>query len=345
MNGMFLSRQHEELERLGKVVSKLRSHEPRPVGIEPLAGKVTGTETVLELFDVVLRSTPGEVVFENARSCSSSIGNDRDVEELANEPLATLVQGRSLYDQAKGFRPLLWLIGELGPFGLFFPGIGVPALVGNRLDGPSEGGSEKGRDGEVQGLFHEIRDDIAAVKTGIEAKAKTAVIGGNTREALSEETRSPVGAGLVAATKSHADQQACLGPETQQRMVSFDGCVCVSSSFFEIAVDLEDGTVEVEGYGLITAHEAGTAEDGRPDYPFELFDVAGSEFSQELAGGGGCGDFEIVEMRTSGLLAAQYSEVAEAGTSDQEVVHEAHEKIGYGNPSTAFFDRAPAKPC
>jgi hypothetical protein len=125
-------------------------------------------------------------------------------------------------------------------------------------------------------------------------------------------------------------------------MVPFDGRVGVSSPFFEVAIDLEDGTVE--GDGLITAHETGTAADGRSDYPFELFDVAGREFSQELAGGSGRGDFEVVEMRASGLLAAQYPEVAETGAADQEIVHEAHEEVGYGNSPPAFFDRALAKP-
>lgn len=304
LNMVFSSRQYEELESLGKVVSELGNYEPRPVGIEPLAGKVTGTETVLELFDVVLGATPGEVVFEDARSSSSSVGNDRDVEELADEPLAALIKGCPLNDQAKGFRPLLRLVGELGPFGLFFPGIGLPLLVGNGLDGPAEGGSKEGRDGEVQGLFNKIRDDIPAVETGIEAKAKPAVIGRHPREALSQKTGGTLGAGLVAATKSHAYQQPRLGPEAQQWMVSFDGRVCVSSPFFEIAVDLEDGAVEIERNGLITAHEAGTAEDGRSNHPFELFDVTGSEFSQELAGGGGRGYFEVVEMRASGLLTA-----------------------------------------
>ena len=145
LNGVFSSREHEELESLGKVVGELRDHKPRPVGIKPLAGKVAGTETVLELFDVVLGTAPGEVVFEDARSRASSIRNDRDVEELADEPLVTLIQRRSLDDQAKGSRTLLWLIRELGPLGLFFPGIGLPLLLGNGLDSPSEGGSKEGR--------------------------------------------------------------------------------------------------------------------------------------------------------------------------------------------------------
>ena len=343
LNGVFSSGQHEELESLGKVVGELGDHEPGPVGIEPLAGKVAGTETVLELFDVVLGTAPGEVVFEDARSGAPTIGNDRDVEELAEEPLVALIQGGSLDDQAKGFGPLLRLIGELGPFGRFFPGIGLPALVGNGLDGPAEGGCEEGRDGEVQSLFHEIGDDTAAVETGIEAKAKPAMIGGNTRETLSQETRSSLGAGLIAATKSHADQQPCFGPEAQQRMVSFDGRVGVSSPFFEVAIDLENGAVEVERDGMITAHEAGAPADGRSCHPFELFDVAGGEFSQELTGSGGCGHFEIVEMRAGGLLTAQHPEVAETGAADKEVVHEAHEEVGYGDPSPAFFDGASAK--
>ena len=343
LNGVFSSREHEELESLGKVVGELRDHKPRPVGIKPLAGKVAGTETVLELFDVVLGAAPSEMVFKDARSSAPSVGNDRGVKELADEPLAALIKGCSLNDQAKGFRPLLRLVGELGPFRLFFPGIGLPALVGDDLDGPAEGGREEGRDREVQGFFNEIRDDIPAIETGIEAKTKTAVIGGHTREALSQKARGALSAGLVAATKSHAHQQPRFGPEAQQRMESFDRCVCVSSPFFEVAVDLEDGAVEVERDGQITAPEAGAAEDGHSNHPFKLFDVAGREFSQELTGCGGRGHLEVVEMRAGGLLTAQHPEVAETGAADEKVVHEAHEEVGHGDPSSAFLDRASAK--
>lgn len=343
LNGVFSSGQHEEFECLGEVISELGDHEPGPVGIEPLAGKAAGTETVLELFDVILGTASGEMVFKDARSGAPPVGNDRDVEELAEEPLAALIKGCPLDDQAKGFWPLLGLVGELGPLGLFFPGIGLPVLLGNGLDGPAEGGSKEGRDGEVQSLFSEIGDDIPAVETGIEAKAKPAVIGGQAREALPQEAVGALGAGLVAAAKSHAHQQPCFGPEAQQRMESFDGRVGVSGAFFEVAVDLKNGAVEVECDGLIAAHEAGAPADGRSNHPFELFDMAGGEFSQELAGGSGRGYLEVVEMSAGGLLVAQDPEVAETRAADKEVVHETHEEVGHGNPSSAFLDGTSAK--
>ena len=174
---MFFRRQDEEFKPLGEVVGKLSNYEPSPVGVESPTGQEPSTEAVFELFDIVLGSTPGEMVTEDARGSAPAAGDDGMVEELADHALIALIERRSFYDHPERPRPALGLIGDLGPLGAVLPGIGFPACFTDRFDPIAKGRSELGRDGERDGLLEQIGDDVPAIEAGVHAQANPPTVG------------------------------------------------------------------------------------------------------------------------------------------------------------------------
>jgi len=247
---MMFCRQCEQLEPLGEIVRELGDHKPRPVGVKVLAGEATSADAIFELFDEVLRSTSSEVMFENARSNTFSIGDGGRVEILPDDALAAFIEGDSLDDHAEGLGPTGRSIGELGPLGFRFPGVWFPGVFGSGFDGIAKARSEPGRDREFQGFFQKIGHHFPAIEAGIETKSN-ATNGGKTREALGDKARGFMSAGFVSRAESHSHQEPGLRPEAKKGMKSFDFGVAISGAFFEVSVDLKDGAVEIEGDGFI----------------------------------------------------------------------------------------------
>ena len=251
---MMLCRQSEKLEPLGEIVGKLGDHEPGAVGVKILAGEATSADTVLELFDEVLRPASSEMVFEDTRANSFSIGDNRRIEKFTNHTLVSFVVGGSFDDHTESLGPTDGTIGELGPFSVLLPWVGLPGIFENGFDGIAKGRSEPGRDRELEGFFQEIGDHLAAIEAGIESKSD-ATNGGNTGEALGDKAGGVMGTGSVTRAKSHSYQEPGLRPEAKERMESVDFGVAVSGSFFEVSVDLKDGAIEIEGDGLVAADD------------------------------------------------------------------------------------------
>lgn len=251
---MVFRRQSEQLEPLGEIVGELGDHEPGAVGVKILAGEASSADTVFELLDEVLRPASSEVVFEDARSDSFSVGDDGRIEIFTDHALAAFVVGGSLDDHTEGFGPTHGPIGKLGPLGLRLPWVGFPGIFRSGFNGFAKGRSEHGRDRELQGFFQEIGGYLAAIEAGIESKSD-ATNGGNTGEALGDEAGGFMGAGSVPRAESHSHQDPGLRPEAKERMKSFDLGVAVPGSFFEVSVDLKDGAIEIEGDGLVAADD------------------------------------------------------------------------------------------
>lgn len=65
--------------------------------------------------------------------------------------------------------------------------------------------------------------------------------------------------------------------------------------------------------------------------------MAGGELSEELSGGGGRGNSEIVEERAGTVLVSKRIEIRQMRSADEEVMDEAHDEIDDRNPPAAFF--------
>lgn len=131
--------QNEKLEELSEIVGELCDHEPRPVGDEALAGQMTGADAVLELLDIILGASSGEMRLQNAAAYAPSIGDYRGVEELSDDSLGAFVVRRSLNNHPECPRPAMGVVRELHPLGIFLPGVRLPALSRQRLDGVAKG--------------------------------------------------------------------------------------------------------------------------------------------------------------------------------------------------------------
>jgi len=336
---LFFGRQDEQFEPLGEVVGNLSDHEPGPVGVEALAREKASAEAVFELLDVVLGSTAGEVMSEDTRRGAAAVGDDGAVEELTDDALLTLIEGASLDDHPKGLGPTDGSIGDLGPLGAVFPGIGMPAFFRNGVYGRAKGRREFCRDGELKGSLDEIHDNIPSIEAGIHAQVDHPAFR-QAREAFTKKALRPLSAGLVPRTESHTEEESLLRPEAKQRVQTLDLGVPVSRAFLEVAVDGEDGAIEIEGDGDITPDQAGGLVGRCANDAFELFDVSGREFCQVLAGGRGRRDVEIVEVLPSGGFASECIEIGQMTPSGEEVVDETHDEVADWDASGAFLDRA-----
>ena len=65
--------------------------------------------------------------------------------------------------------------------------------------------------------------------------------------------------------------------------------------------------------------------------------MAGGELSEELSGGGGRGNSEIVEERARTMLVSKRIEIRQVRSSDEEIMNEAHDEIDNGDPPAALF--------
>jgi hypothetical protein len=132
-----------------------------------------------------------------------------------------------------------------------------------------------------------------------------------------------------------------VGPdlgEGQNGMKAVLAGVAVACPFLEVAIDLEDRTVEVHGQG--TRSPAVTEDDVGPASvdALELVEVPEGEGAQPLAGRGRRRDFESVAQLAGDGLVAQHLQVGETVATDQEVGGQPHHEVFDRDAAAALLD-------
>jgi hypothetical protein len=333
----FPCRQNEELEPLSEVVGQLGDHKPRPVGDEASTGQVTGSQAVFELLDVVLSTSSTQMMLDETSACRPAVGQNRVVTELADHALVAFVMTDSLDDHAECSRPVLGVIGELTPVSVFLPGIGLPLIGGDCLNGSTEGGCELSGDAKLHALVQKIGDYLIVIEAGVHAHADVGV-SWQARQTAADRAYRLVIAVSVAWSQLCSDKQSTLGPEAQQWMEAPDLLVTVMGPLFKEAVDLEDGAVQVQGNDSCPAYELGTFKDGVADDTFKLLYMADGELAEELTRGCGSGDLQIIEVSSCGLLPSEGFKVGQVRSAYEEAVHETHDEIRCGDPTSSLLD-------
>jgi len=132
-----------------------------------------------------------------------------------------------------------------------------------------------------------------------------------------------------------------VGPdlgEGQNGMKAVLAGVAVACPFLEVAIDLEDRTVEVHGQG--TRSPAVTEDDVGPASvdALELVEVPEGEGAQPLAGRDRRRDFESVAQLAGDGLVAQHLQVGESVAADQEIGGQPHHEVFDRDAAAALLD-------
>src|SRR5437870_1822210 len=109
-----------------------------------------GADSVLELLDVVLHPAAGEVIAAQAAAGSGEVGDHGGIEVLPDDPLVLFVPRGALDQQPVVARPALGPVMELGPLGLFLPGVGLPGAVRKRFNRGPQALGELSADAEPE---------------------------------------------------------------------------------------------------------------------------------------------------------------------------------------------------
>src|SRR6266516_5912507 len=295
-----------------------------------------GPDPVLELLDVVLHPAAGQVIADQAAAGSDEVGDHGGIEVLADDPLLLLVPGGALDQQSVVARPALGPVMELRPLGLVLPGVGLPSAVGKRFNRGPQALGELGADAEAEPagdaeLFH-----VPGVEAGVHPHPHPS-LRRHRLEHLLEERHRAVARGAMAGAQSSTQQHPILIAERQERMVTADLAVAVRRSLLEVAMDLEDRAVGVEGERLRTADAREQGACTAALDPLELVDVTERERAQSLAGGGRCRHLEPEAQFARHGLFAQHLQVTEAVATDHEVGGQPHHEVLDRNATAALL--------
>src|SRR2546425_1577570 len=297
-----------------------------------------GPDPVLELLDVVLHPAAGQVIADQAAAGSDEVGDHGGIEVLADDPLLLLVPGGALDQQPVVARPALGAVMELGPLRPVLPGIGLPGTLRKRFNRGSQALSELGADAEAEPardaqLFH-----VAGIEAGVHPQPR-ATFGRDGLEHLLQERHRAVARGAMAGAQSSPQQHPLLIAERQERMLTAHLAVAVRRSLLEVAMDLEDRAVGIDGERTRTADAREQGACTAALDALELVDVTERERAQSLAGGGRCRHLEPEAQFARHGLFAQHLQVAETVAADHEVGGQPHHEVLDRNAAAALLHR------
>jgi hypothetical protein len=161
----------------------------------------------------------------------------------------------------------------------------------------------------------------------------------NCFEHLGQKAPHAIGGGAIAGTQSCAEQQALLVHECQQGMETTIARVAVARSLLEVAIDLEDRAVEIDGHRSRAADALEHCPRRTAVDALHLTQVSEREGAQSLARGGRGRDLHAKAQLARHRFLTQDLEIGETVTTHQKVGCQPHHEILDRDAAPALLDR------